>query len=80
MLQVATSVHHIQLQKLGLAPRARHCSRGTRALFREGESDEMRIAKHDKSYIVELSDSSGWHTACRHGWHLAVATDNGNRR
>jgi hypothetical protein len=20
----------------------------------------MRIAKHDKSYIVELSDSSGW--------------------
>jgi hypothetical protein len=35
----------------------------------------MRITKHEKSYIVELSDRSDM--ACGHGRHFAMATDNG---
>ena len=40
----------------------------------------MRITKHEKSYIVELSDLlCVAHMACCYGGHLAVVVHNGNQ-
>jgi hypothetical protein len=55
MLQVATSVHTFSFKSSD----ERDIEVEARGRF-SAKEEAMRIAKHDKSYIVELSDSSGW--------------------